>query len=148
MSELLGWRHRWIQPVVCLRERATVDWVLLTKMRVHGTLVLVLRHEHVSYAILRRNVVVELLIEHDRCGVQMGIETLVLRRQVVIFLFVHLLIDDILLSHAKGATSAFLVDLRSSTCRLDARFQTAVTAARGSNVSTARYQQGNSINLG
>ena len=109
-----------VQPVVRLGERrGTVGRELLTKLRVSRAGVLILRHEQVANAMLRGNVVVQLLVEHDGGSVQMGIETLVLSRQIIILFFVHLLVDDILLSHAQGTAGALLVDLRSSTRRLN-----------------------------
>ena len=89
---------------------------------------------------LGRNVVMQLLVEHDRRCMQVCVEPLVLGRQIIVLLFIHFLVDDILLSDAQSATSALLVDFRSSSRRLNACLQTTVTAARGSNISTAASQ--------
>lgn len=79
-SELLGWQHGGAQPIVCLWKSAGGGWELSPELRKGGALVLVLRHEHVSHAVLGCNVVMELLVEHDRRGVQVRVEALVLRR--------------------------------------------------------------------
>lgn len=65
---------------------------------------------------------------------QVCIQSLILSRQIVVFLLVHFLINDILLGDPKSATSTLLVDLRCSSRRLYAGFKTAITAARRSNV--------------
>ena len=77
-SELLGWQHGGAQPIVCVWKSAGGGWELSPKLRKSGALVLVLRHEHVSHAVLGCNVVMELLVKHDRRGVQVRVEALVL----------------------------------------------------------------------
>lgn len=72
----------------------------------------------------------------------MSIQALVLGRQVIVFLFVHLLVDDILLGDAQGTAGALLVDLRSAAGRLNACLEAAVAPTRGSDVGTAGCQQG------
>lgn len=136
-SELLRWEHRRAQPIACLGERGAADGKLGTVLGERGALVLVLGHEHVSDAMLRGNIVMELLVKHDRCRVQVRVEALVLRGQVIVLLFVHFFIDDILLRYTQCTTSTLLVDLGSSTGRLNASLETAITAARGRNISTA-----------
>ncbi len=84
--------------------------------------VLILRHEHVSNTMLSRNVVVQLLVEHNRGCVKVRIQPLVLSRQIVVFLFVHLLVDNILLGDTQRTTSALLVNLRCPSCRFNACF--------------------------
>merc|ERR1712070_1110171 len=70
----------------------------------------------------------------DVLTLEVGGQTTVLHRQIVVLLFVHFFIDDILLRDAERATSATLVDLRSPSSRLDSRFQAAVTAAGSGDV--------------
>ena len=92
--------------------------------------------EHVSDAVLCRDVVVQLAVEQPRGRLQMGIQPLVLGGQVIILLFVHLLVDDILLGDTQCTAGTLLVDLRSATGRLNAGLQAAVTSARSSDVGT------------
>lgn len=90
--------------------------------------------EHVPDAMLGGNVVVQLPVEQPRRRLQVSVQSLVLCRKVVVLLFVHFLVDDILLGDAQGATGALLVDLGSATGRLDACLETAVASTRCSNV--------------
>ena len=111
-----------MEPIGRLRSGETVALLRELTSVLLERRVLVLGHEHVSYAMLRRDVVVKLLVEHDRGRVQVGVQPLVLCWQIIILLFIHLFIDNILLSNTQRATSALLVNLRSSSCRLNACF--------------------------
>ena len=73
-------------------------------------------------------------VQVDVLALEMGSESTVLHRQIVVVFFVHFFIDDILLRDAERAASATLVDLRSSSRRLDSRFQAAVTTAGSGDV--------------
>jgi hypothetical protein len=86
--------------------------------------------------VLCRDVVVELAVEHQRTGVEVGTQPLILGRKILIFLLIHFFVDDILLGHAKATTRSLLMDLRSSTRRLNARLKAAVTSSRCCNVCT------------
>jgi hypothetical protein len=55
-------------------------------------------------------------IEVGVLSLQVCSQTTILHGEVVIFLLVHLLVDNILLSDTKRAASATLVDLRRATC--------------------------------
>lgn len=78
-------------------------------------------------------------VEVCRPGLEMGGESSVLEREVVILLFVHLLIDDILLRHPQRATCASFVDLGCSPRRLDSGLETSIAPPRGSNVGTVMH---------
>lgn len=104
--------------------------------------------EHVSDAVLRGNVVVQLAIEQPRGSLEVGVESLVLSGQVIVFLFVHFLVDNILLGDAQSAASALLVDLGSATGRFDASLKTAVASARGSYIGTGGCQHGSEDSKG
>jgi hypothetical protein len=111
-------------------------------IRLHGSIVglhsrELLVEEHVPHSVLGRDVVVQLAVEEPRRRLQVGIQSLILCRQVIVFFFVHLFINDILLGDAQRTTCPLLVDLRSSAGRLYTGLQAAVTATRCSNVSTA-----------
>lgn len=67
----------------------------------------------------------------------MGIEALVLSGKVVILLFIHLLVDDILFGDTKRTACALLVNLRCPPRRLYPGLETAVTPSRCSDVRTA-----------
>jgi len=67
-------------------------------------------------------------------------QALVQGRQIIVFLLVHFLVDDILLCHTQGATGASLVNVRGSPRRLNAGLKTAITASRCRDVSTAAHQ--------
>lgn len=136
-NTLLGWKHGRVQPVVGL----WISSVGRRKLAVRHGWILILGHEHVPHTVLGRNVIVQLLVEHDGSRVQMGIETLVLSGKVIILLFIHFLVDNILLRDAQSTTSSLLVNFRSSTRRFNARLQTTVTATRSSDISTTKSQQ-------
>lgn len=136
LCEALGSR------VECLRrqhgsihEWGLVVWLHGSGVRLHARKLLV--QEHVSHTMLGRNVVVQLAVEEPRRRLQVGVEPLVLSGQVVVFLFVHLFVDNILLGDAQSTPRSFLVNLRCSTRRLNPRLKAAVTAARCGNVRTA-----------
>ena len=61
--ELLRGKHGWVQPVVSLVKLRSVGGVLVTKLLIGR--ILILRHEHVAHTMLRSDVVVKLLVEHD-----------------------------------------------------------------------------------
>jgi len=96
----------------------------------------VLLEEGIPHTVLRGNVVVELAVEHERAGMQMGTEALILGGEIFIFFLVHLLVDDILLSHTQATAGSLLVDLRRSTRRFYAGFEATITASRCGNVGT------------
>ena len=68
-------------------------------------------------------------IEVGRAGLEMGGETTILIWQVVVFLLVHLLVDDVLLRDPQRSTGTTLVDLRRSTSGLDPSLEAAVAPA-------------------
>ena len=67
--------------------------------------------EHVADALLGGDVVVQLAVEQPRRRLQVGIEALILGRQVIVLLLVHFLVDDILLGDAQSPACALLVNL-------------------------------------
>lgn len=69
-----------------------------------------------SHGDLVGQVGVESPVEVDGSGLKMGSEPAILHGQVVVFLLIHLLVDNILLGHAQRAACASLVDFRCSTC--------------------------------
>lgn len=56
-------------------------------------------------------------------------EASVLHGQVIVLLFVHLFVDDVLLSDAQRTAGSPFVDLRGSAGRFDAGFEAAVAAS-------------------
>ena len=63
-------------------------------------------------------------------------ESPILHGEVVVFLFVHFFVDNILLSNAQGATSTSLVNFRCSSCRLNPSLETSITSPGSSDVSS------------
>jgi hypothetical protein len=78
---------------------------------------------------LGRNVVAQPPPELHGGGVEMGRESLVLHWEIVLLLFVHLLVDHILLRHAEGAARPLLVDFGRPLCRLHPRLQAPVASS-------------------
>lgn len=79
---------------------------------------------------------VESSVENVGGACDVGLQSAVLGWKVVILLFVHFFIDDILFGDAKTSASSFLVNLRCTSRRFNTSFQTAITAARSSNVGS------------
>ena len=46
-----------------------------------------------------------------RAGLEVGSQSSVLEREVIVFLFVHFLVDDILFRHSQGTTGSSFVNL-------------------------------------
>ena len=63
-------------------------------------------------------------------------ESSILRRKIIVFLFVHFLIDNVLLGDSERSTCSALVDLGSSSRRFNTSFQTSVAPPRSSNICT------------
>lgn len=74
-------------------------------------------------------------------GLKMSCQTTVLHGQIVVFLLVHLFVDDILLSDAQGTSRTSLVNFGSSTSGLDTCLETAVTPARRCNIGSLTCQR-------
>jgi hypothetical protein len=129
--ECLGRKHRRIH------EWHLAVWLQWRSIGLHRATGKLLLQEHVPNSVLGRDIIVELAIEEPRGRLKVSVEALILGGQVVVFLLVHLLIDDILLGDAKSTARSFLVDLRCSTGRLYPCLQTTVASSRRSNVSTA-----------
>lgn len=83
----------------------------------------------------------QLSVEIGGPGLKVSGESPILHWQVVVFFFVHLFVDDILLSHAERPTSTSLVNLGGSTGRLDSGLKTSVTSSRRGNISTGNDQR-------
>ena len=82
-------------------------------------------------------------VEVRRAGLQVGRQTSVLHRQVIVLFFVHLFVHNILLGDAQRATGAALVDLRCPSSRLHTGFEASITPSRGGDVrSTPRSAAG------
>ena len=64
----------------------------------------------------------------------MGSEATILQWKVIILLFVHLFIDNILFGDSERATSASFVNFGGATCRLYSGFETPITSSGGSNI--------------
>ena len=75
-TELLRGQHGRVEPVICLRIGTASGRVLATQRLVRR--ILILRHEHVANTMLGSNVIVKLLVKHDRGGMQMSIQALIL----------------------------------------------------------------------
>lgn len=83
-----------------------------------------------------RDICLEASVELQRVGMEVCRESPVLGRQVLVFFFVHFFIDDILFRDAKASASAFLVDFRSASGRLQASFQAAITSSRSCDIGS------------
>lgn len=67
----------------------------------------------------------------------MGLQSAVLRWEVIILLLIHFFIDDILFGNPETSAGSLLVNLGRTSRRFNAGFQAAITAARGSDVGPA-----------
>lgn len=126
--------HHWSWEILILHSLLLILLTLCTKLlsiRIMDTLLESSSHGNIVGEIGGQSVV-EL-----RVGcLKMSSETSVLGWKVIVLFLVHLLVDNILLGHAERASCATFVDLGSSSSRLNASFQTSVTATRCSNVSS------------
>ena len=68
-------------------------------------------------------------IEVGGPGLQMCGEATVLHGQIVVFLLVHFLVDDVLLGDAQGATGATLMDLGCPTGGFHSGFEASITSS-------------------
>lgn len=76
---------------------------------------------------------------------QVVVVILPIQQGVVVVLFlVHFLVHDILFGNPESPTGASLMDLGSSTSRLDSSFETTITSSRCSNVGTDSSSQSSS----
>lgn len=64
----------------------------------------------------------------------MSSQTFVLQGHLVVFLLVHLLINDILLRYAQGTTGPLLVNLGRATGRFHTGFETSITSSGSGNI--------------
>ena len=80
----------------------------------------------------------EASIEVCRTRLEVRRESPILHRQIVVFLFVHFLVNDILLGNTQRTTSASFVNFRGPPSGLHTCLKTSVTSSRGSDVSTTQ----------
>lgn len=78
----------------------------------------------------------ESAIEIRRTCLEMGCESSILQWQVVIFFFVHLFIDNILLGHPQRTTSPPFMDFRGPARRLDSCLQTSIASPRSRDIGS------------
>lgn len=71
------------------------------------------------------------VVEFGRRGLHVRAEKPVRAREVVVFLFVHFLLENDLLGDAEALAGASLVDFAGHARRLDASLEAAICAARG-----------------
>ena len=82
----------------------------------------------------------ESAIEICRAGLKMGREPPIPHGQIIVFFFVHLLVDDILLRHPKRPARPPLMDLGCASSRFDSCFQAPIASPRRSNISSGCHQ--------
>ena len=73
-------------------------------------------------------------VKVDWPRLKVGRKSSVLHGKVIIFLFVHLLIDHVLFGDSQRTPGASLMNLRGPSCRFDSGLETAVTSPGGCNV--------------
>ena len=130
--------------VLCDERRWEHALLVVGKLRGIGVLLGVRVGDGLIESAPHRNMVGEVggetAIEVGRAGLEVSGQSSVLKREVVVFLFIHLLVDDILFGHSQRTTRSSLVNLRSSSGRLNASLETAITSPRSSDVCSEEDQ--------
>ena len=133
LLEVLGDERRREHVLLVVGELGSIG--VLLSIRVGDGLIECTSHRHVVGEIGG-----ETAIEVRRAGLEVGRQSSVLKREVVVFLFVHFLVDDVLFRHSQRATRSSLVDLRGASSGLDAGLETAITSPRSGNVCSGEDQ--------
>ena len=106
---------------------------MILALAVHTRVLLVRVHNSLSQFPSRlhlcRHVCLEFAVELRVVDLHVCRHASIREREIVVFLLIHLLVQDILLTHAKSVTSALLVNLRSPTGRFEACLKASVATA-------------------
>ena len=133
LLEVLSHERRWEHALLVVCKLRGIG--VLLGIRVGDSLI-----ECTSHCHMVGEIGCETSIKVRRASLQMSCQSSVLKGKVVVFLFVHFFVDDILFGDSQRATCSSFVNLRGSSGRLDTGLKASIASSRSGNVCPGKGQ--------